>query len=288
MTLPLFTDTQLERLTIEALKNLLRRQLGGMVRAVKNINAGTIIYRGVPWDRRPDLIAQLSYPPIDKVRQFGRLNRPGQSVFYGSAAPPGVFYELKAREGNLIAFSKWQVKEPLWMHNLGYHADALARLGATPNSARLALTEPIPNETQRNKRLRKKVALAFTEDITPGFEYRYKQSVAITEFWCDHHQPLPIEAGIVYPSLQMRGDADNVVFWPKFVHSSLVLAQVQYVLVEKADYSRLAFSLLTIGIANEFSGGMSINWLDELPTEDERRCHISFEDGNWVLRGGRI
>ncbi len=236
MTLPLFTDTQLGRLTIEALKDLLRSKLGGMVRAVKNINAGNIIYRGVAWDRRPDLIAQLSYPPPDKVGQCGRLNRPGQSVFYGSSGSPCVFYELKAREGSLIAWSKWQVKEPLWMHNLGYHGDALDRMGAMPNTERLALTEPIPNETQRNKRLRKKVALAFTEDITPGFEYRYKQSVAITEFWCDHHQPLPIEsggprtaeiAGVTYPSLQMRGDADNLVFWPKFAHSSLALAQVQ-------------------------------------------------------------
>jgi hypothetical protein len=53
------------------------------------------------------------------------------------------------------------------MHNLGYHADALARLGTLPNSARLPLIEPIPNGTQHNKRLRKKVALAFTEDVPP-------------------------------------------------------------------------------------------------------------------------
>jgi hypothetical protein len=76
-----------------------------------------------------------------------------------------VFYELKAREGSRIAFSEWEVMTPLWMHNLGYHSDALARLGAAPNRARLPLIEPIPNEMQRNKRLRKKVALAFTVDV---------------------------------------------------------------------------------------------------------------------------
>jgi hypothetical protein len=269
-----------------------------MVRAVRNINAGNIIYRGVAWDRRPDLIAQLSYPPPDQGEPVWATKSAGTiSFFYGSAGSPGVFFELKAREGGLIAWSKWQVKEPLCMRNLGYHADALVRLGATPNSAHLTLTQPIPNETPRNRRLRRKVALAFTEDITPGFEYRYKQSVAITEFWCEHHQPLPIEpggprtdeiAGVTYPSPQMRGDADNVIFWPKFVHSSLALAQVQYVLVENADYSRLAFSLLTVGIANEFSNDVSIKWLDVLPSENERRCHISFEDGKWVLRGDSI
>ncbi len=266
-----------------------------MVRAVKHINAKTVVYRGVPWDRRPDFIAQLSYPPFDKVRQLGRLNRPGQSVFYASVAPPGVFYELKARERSRIAFSEWEVMEPLWMHNLGYHADALARLGAAPNSARLPLTEPIPNETQHNKRLRKKVALAFTMDVPAGFEYRYKQSVALTEFWCEHHQKLPVYsdgpqkeeiAGVVYPSLQMQGDADNVMFWPKFVHSSLALRHVQYVLIEKADHTRLAFSFLSLALARGFVDGTSIEWRDDLPAEDARRCHIALENGQWVQRDG--
>jgi hypothetical protein len=63
-------------------------------------------------------------------------------------------------------------------------------------------------------------------------------------------------AGVINPSLQMHGDANNVVLWLKFVHSSLALAQVQYMLVEKADYSRLTFSLPTLGIANEFNDGM--------------------------------
>jgi hypothetical protein len=185
--------------------------------------------------------------------------------------------------------------KPVWMHNLGNHSDALARLGAAPNSARLPLTEPIPDETQRNQRLRKKVALAFPVDVTPGFVYRYKQSVALTEFWCEYQQDLPIYpdgpqtsevAGIVYPSLQMRGDADNVVLWPKFAHSSLALKHVQYVLVERADYTRLAYSLLSLDLAREFVGGTSIKWRNDLPSEDAR-CHIALENGNWVQRDGR-
>jgi hypothetical protein len=295
VTVPLFSESQLQRLTIEALKNQLCTKLGGMVRAVKNITAGNIIYRGVCWDHRPDLISQLSYPPPDKITKLGRLNRPGQSVFYASCAPPGVFYELKASEGSLIAFSEWEVMKPLWMHNLGYHADALTRLGALPNTARLPLIEPIPNETLHNKRVRKKVALAFTEDVPPGFEYRYKQSVALTEFWCEHQQRLPIHpdgpetdrvAGVVYPSLQMRGDADNLMLWPEFVHSSMALRQVQYVLVEKADYKRLAYSFLTLELAHKFTDGISINWRDDLPPEDARRCRIALEDGKWVQRDG--
>jgi hypothetical protein len=70
-------------------------------------------------------------------------------------------------------------------------------------------------------------------------------------------------AGIVYPSLRLRGDADNLALFPEFVHSSTALRQVQYVLVVKADYSRLAFSFHTLAIADEFTDGMSVNWRDD-------------------------
>jgi hypothetical protein len=127
----------------------------------------------------------------------------------------------------------------------------------------------------------------------PEFEYRYKQSVAITEFGCEHHQDLPIHpdgpktgeiAGIVYPALQTRGDADNLMFCRKFVHSSLALRHVQYVLVEKADHTRLAFTFLSLALGKGVVNGTSIVWREDLPSEDARRCHIALKDGKWVQR----
>jgi hypothetical protein len=45
------------------------------------------------------------------------------------------------------------------------------------------------------------------------------------------------------------------MFWPKFVHSTLALRHVQYVLVEKADHARLAFTFLSLALADAFAGG---------------------------------
>lgn len=293
---PLFTDGQLRHQTIQALKAQLQKKLAGMMRAVKDITTENLVYRGVEWGERPDLISQLSYPPPDRVRQFGRLNRPGQSMFYGSRAAPGVFYELRAQLGACICWSEWQVIEPLWMHNLGYHAEALTRMGARPSSARATLTDPIPNETARNRRLRRQVALAFTENVPLGWEHRYKQSVAIGEFWSEHDEDLPHlvggpgpekVAGFVYPAMQMRGDADNVAFIPSFVHSSLALRQAQYVRVERVDPEHSAFTLLTLALAHEFVDGTRIRWREDLPPESDRRCQIALEGGGWVQRDGR-
>jgi hypothetical protein len=49
------------------------------------------------------------------VTKLGRVNRIGKPVFYCSRAAPAVFYELRVKEGDLIALSEWEVAEPLWM-----------------------------------------------------------------------------------------------------------------------------------------------------------------------------
>ncbi len=69
------------------------------------------------------------------------------------------------------------------MHNLGFHPQALRLIGAqTDNiSMRHTVTHPIPGESKENARLRFKLSKAFTADVPPGKEYRYKQSIAINE-----------------------------------------------------------------------------------------------------------
>jgi hypothetical protein len=95
---------------------------------------------------------------------------------------PAVRFELRAK-GDLIALSEWEVTEPLWVHNLGYHSQTLRRIGAQEQfiSARRKLTHSMPNETRENERPRRKLSEAFAKDVRDGEEYRYKQSIAIIE-----------------------------------------------------------------------------------------------------------
>jgi hypothetical protein len=62
-----------------------------------------------------------------------------------------------------------------------------------------------------------------------GLEYRYKDTIAINELLFDRASPIRPNsvgpavpkmggvAGTVYPSVQMRGLADNVAIMPEFV-----------------------------------------------------------------------
>jgi hypothetical protein len=190
MTGKIFTEAQLKQKDIDTLKRYLRCKLGGYRVAFASITTEAPLYRGVRWNQRPKKIDDLWYPPATVVTKLGRANREGIPIFYASCAGPGAFYELRAQKGDLIALSEWEVAESLWMHNLGFHPEALRRIGVSDGLGRSRWHNPIPNETNRHAKLRRQLSLAFTEDIKDGREYRYKQSIAIFELLFDKAEPI--------------------------------------------------------------------------------------------------
>jgi len=164
---------------------------------------------------------------------------------------------------------------------------------------RQRLTHPLPNEPAKNAKLRRQLSLAFTADVREQTKYKYKLSIAINELLFDGASPLatydddigPISdqaAGTVYPSMQLRGCADNLVLLPKFVDSALRLRSIRYIRVDAADETTLSFTLQTIGIAHQFyiPDGQII-WSESLPPDIECRSTIALENGVLILRDGR-
>jgi hypothetical protein len=179
---------------------------------------------------------------------------------------------------------------PLIRASLGAQGDNIAM--------RRMVTHSIPNEPKKNRKLRHKLSLAFTADVPEGKEYRYKLSIAINEALSEEvsypfsstdrdpgaprHKKI---AGTVYPAMRMHGDADNAVFLPEFVDSSLRIIEVLYVKVEQADEVRSAYTWLIVASATHFDGD-KIEWQDRNEPEDRRRSHIVFENGHWIMRDG--
>jgi hypothetical protein len=296
MTNRLFTEDQLRNRCIDTLKRFLRIKLGGFRISISTIAAGNMLYRGVLHSQPPTTIDEVSYPPAERITVLGRVNRIGKPMFYCSLAGMGVLYELRAKVGDHFAISEWEVIEPLWMHNLGYHPDALRKLGASANdlSNRARHTHPFRDEPRAHFALRRKLSLAFTADVPIGQEYKYKQSIAMNELLFDKADPLPTTgtdtrwdraAGTVYPAMRMRGVADNLAMLPEFVDSSLRIKSVRFVVVEAADEVSSAYTSLTLAFSNSFSG-RHIVWGAKLAPEVQRRSHIALEGDRWVLRNG--
>jgi hypothetical protein len=83
----------------------------------------------------------------------------------------------------------------------------------------------------------------------------------------------------------MRGIADNIAIWPKFVDRWLRLKAVSYVLVEATDAEKSAYTVSSIDMSEEVAG-KEIVWKGAISDERLRRGHISFENGHWVQRDG--
>jgi hypothetical protein len=192
------------------------------------------------------------------------------------------------------------------MHNLGFHRDALRKLGGPGVPLRVPFVDPIPNETRENEKMRRAMSRAFTEVIEPEREYRYKRTVAITELLFDKAESIPTKpdgpaipraGGIVYPAMQMRGAADNVALWPEFVDRCMAVTLALYVLVEHADPQSSSYTLFTLAKADAFPDG-NIDWRKPDGPEWKRRsqvtfcpravARISFSKGLCPSRGTRI
>jgi hypothetical protein len=289
-----FTFKQLQTMSVEALKAYLRRRIGGYTVAIKDMRTNKL-FRGVVCEERPISVDRISYPPPNLVRKPGRANREHTSMFYCCVGAFPIFFEIQVKQGDLVALSEWDVTEPLWMHNLGYHPEALDRLGAPVPPQRLPLIDPIPNETNHNRKLRKRMSLAFTADVPDGEEYRYNETIAINELLFDRASPLPVRgrdgpqsrrvAGTAYPTVKLRGLADNVAIWPDCVDRYLKIGSVRFLRVETADQQKLTYSFLTVGYSETFFDKRII-WQDDLGPEASRRTHVTFENGQWVFRNG--
>jgi hypothetical protein len=293
-----FTFKQLETMSIDAMKAYLRRRIGGYTVAIKPMQATNKLFRGVLCRERPSSVDRISYPPPHLVLKPGRANRDHSSMFYGCVGAFPIFFEIHAKQGDLIALSEWAVAEPLWMHNLGYHPDALGKLGApvpAQRSHRLPLVSPIADETNYNRRIRRRMSLAFTADVPKGREYRYKETIAINELLFDRASPITTEgtdgsrsefvAGTVYPTVKLKGLADNVVIWPNFVDRYLKIKSVRFIRLEAVDQQKLAYSFLTVAYSQTFSD-KTIVWQDALEPEFARRTHVALDNDQWVFRDG--
>jgi hypothetical protein len=293
----MFSEDDIKKHDIDTIKKWLRESVDRAVVPIKYITTEKPLCRGVfCQDGRPERIERISYPP-KHLATLQRASRIGQPRFYCGVASPAPFYELHAKRGDLVGLSFWEVMEPLWLHNLGFDPGTLRGLGAQERSIvdRGQLINAIPDESEANNDIRATFSRIFAQNVPKEKSYLYKQSIAVNEFLDEFEIQFPSGpglpvikeiAGTVYPSLQMRGDADNIVLRPCVVHSSLRLKSVQYVMVEEADDTKSAYQFLTIGISKSFSDGQIINWHETLGSESDRRCSIAIENGHWVTRRG--
>jgi hypothetical protein len=223
-------------LDIDEIKQRISARMDGRDAVGLEMPVGTYLYRA----RRIDSsfypqaglrIRDLSYPPRE-LSKAGRLNRAGNPVFYCSTSKSPLLFELNAKPGDEFIFSIWRTNEICLLSGLGYSSSVFQALGAQRN---------VPIWLQGRPRtppsdLRDLLSEVFAEKIFDGMESKYKLTAAIAEL---HWGPLEggarQYAGVLYPSVAMRANGDNIALLPWFVDSNLVWTKSMHILVEAVE-----------------------------------------------------
>jgi hypothetical protein len=272
----------LASIDIEVVEDRLGSIIPGYVHNSPIIQKDVILYRGVEWKDKPQKKADLSYPPPKYVKSLHRAGRQGKSLFYCSMSRETPFFELGVVPGAKVAVSHWQSTAPIVVNNVGYHQDVFSSLSSNrdcPSWGKRTEDEKLEKTTAFIKQF---FATEFAKIVHPGQEFLYKLSIAVAEL----HFSSDMFGGLLYPSMAMRANADNLALKPECVDRYLNLRKVEYIRMDETDTS--GFKITILDFADTFDEDGSIQWKGRHPhwvmREKGQVLHVAVENGRWVAR----
>jgi hypothetical protein len=224
----------------------------------------------------------LVYPPPN-VARLGRLNREGQSIFYSSMHKQSVFFEVpNLKAGDEIIVSFWKTTERMVVNNIGYTEFAFSQLGAKRSVPSWGPAQPsLATETNISLSMRPKeqVDQLLETDVSAGIKEAfgsyfmrsvgptetelYKLTVAIGEMHLGTIQNHSDQfAGILYPSVRMWANGDNVALLPWFVDSHLEFRKAVHIKIKETRDTN--FEIDYLDAAHGFDAGGNLKWLGRL------------------------
>jgi hypothetical protein len=267
---------------IEQVKEHLKPIIPGYVLNSPIIPKDTILYRGVAWGDKPQKIVDLSYPPPEHVKSLHRAGRAGKSLFYCSMSREAPFFELGLYPRAKVAISHWKTTAPIVVNNVGYHQKVFSSLSSTRNCPSWGKGTEYEKLEKTTAFIKHFFATEFAKIVPPGQEYLYKLSIAIAEL----HFSNDMFGGLLYPSMAMRANADNLALKPECVDNHLSIRKVEYTRVDETDAS--GFKVTILDFADTFDKDGGIEWKGRHPhwvmREKGQVLHLAVENGRWIAR----
>lgn len=190
--------------------------------------ARTVLFRAVRVTERPVDRSRISYAPPRFIRTNGRLNKAGQSMFFGAFSFFTCLVECGWQVGEFFAVSAWLTKREMLFHHLGYSRETFDAYKAKRN---LPFFAQATAESERNRLLREWQARVFTQHVPRGREELYRLPISLKDFAMSAIKQLDpnapqIVSGVVYPSVAFHLLGDNVAILPSEVDQHMALFEV--------------------------------------------------------------
>lgn len=270
----------LEEVSIDEIKDALTPVFRGYVVSAPRFAPALEIFRARLM-AKPQNVHELLYPPVG-VGPLGRVNREGNPLLYCATARSATFFELAPQIGDTVAIAKWAITSPLLVNHVGYTPSVFYALGSGRSHASWG-DRPVENPgDDDNGEIAAFLAGAFTKRVPPSERCLYKLSVAISEkLFADE-----LFDGLVYPTIAMQANADNLAIKPRFADSKLKFVRAEFARIDAVHDLKLDITVLDTAVAVGADG--TIGWrgrVDHWVLRNQGDAvRMSVENGRWVAR----
>jgi hypothetical protein len=280
-------EADLRILEIDEIKRMLDSFMIGYGIESPIFSAGAFLYRarkmGPTFGKSMGITYKdLIYPP-KHVSTLGRLNRAGQPLFYSSMHKQSVFFELPdLGAGDELLLTFWKTTEQMFVNNIGYTEFAFQQLGAkralpiwgppkapgsTESTMSLATLPPdvvnVALSKDESREIKEAFSTYFMRKVSSDESFRYKRTVAIGEMHLGsivtHNTQF---AGILYPSVRMWANGDNLALLPWFVDEHLAFRKAVHVRIKGRTETSIDIDYLDA--AHEFDDPGKLKWLGRI------------------------
>lgn len=238
--------------TIPQLEEILTPIITGYKINTPKFDKGLRIHRGIKYNDKPTHLKHLSYPP-NNIARIGRANDDNQSIFYGATDKTVPFFELRLTVGDTFALSTWETNKELILNHIGFTNDVIQELNSQRELDSIYdFVKKMQDFGNLNEYVYNYLGGVFSKQVIDS-NY-YKLTVAITnklmigDFF----------GGILYPTIQMFGNADNLALKPTFVDTGLDFISVEYLKITDVDGKYYTFE--TLDTSNTIKNDGTIDW----------------------------
>ena len=180
-----------------------------------------------------------------------------------------------------MAISVWKTTDKLLLNHVGFTSECTTLLNSNRRLDDIYDFVKVTNNFGGlNNLVQSYLASKFTESIPNGEEFRYKLTIAIGRKLMMGN----LLNGVLYPTIAMSGNADNVAIKANFVETSMSFVSVQFVEITQRNGRKFKFDTIDSSTKLDREGkilwsGRNLRWV--LKNQGEEFV-MKAEGGDWV------
>lgn len=229
-------------------------------------------------------IREVWYPPAD-LAKAGRANRAGGPVLYCATLRGTAIQELRPALGSTVAVGTWTNTEKLRLTHLGYGEASFEALGSGRKNGSWTNERVLIPGDEKNREVADLLSKTFTMQVAPGDEHKYKLSIAMAELFLS----ADVDA-LLYPSIQTRGNSDNLAIPPRFADKHLRFRRITFGTI--VEETQTGYVYVIVDTATSLLSDGRILWTGSVASwaRQAKVASVSYENGTWVERdaNGRV